>query len=43
MPDADEFGDAGSNTIGNTSKAVGGLDVINMRKMGLGRLTGWLA
>ena len=40
MPDADEFGDAGSNTIGNTSKAVGGLDVINMRKMGLGNIDG---
>ena len=25
MPDAEKFGDVGANTIGNISKAVGGL------------------
>ena len=40
MPDAKEFGDVGSNTIGNTSKAVGGLHVPNMQKMGLGNIDG---
>lgn len=38
LPDADKFGDAGSDTIGNTAKAVGGLDIPNMIKLGLGNI-----
>lgn len=40
LPDADRFGDSGSNTIGNTSEAVGGLEIPNMVKMGLGNIDG---
>ncbi len=39
MPDAADYGDAGSDTIGNTSRAVGGLSLPNLGRMGLGRLT----
>lgn len=42
MPDATEYGDVGSNTLGNISKAVGGLDLPNMRKLGLGNIDGIL-
>lgn len=38
MPDADKFGDVGSDTIGNISKAVGGLKLPNMVKLGLGNI-----
>ncbi len=38
MPDAEKFGDVGSNTIGNISKAVGGLNIPNMIKLGLGNI-----
>src|SRR3989442_4319218 len=38
-PDAAAFGDEGSDTIGNTSKAVGGLRAPNLGKLGLGHLT----
>ena len=38
-PDAAEFGDAGSNTLAHAAKAVGGLKVPNLEKMGLGRIT----
>jgi phosphopentomutase len=38
MPDAEKFGDVGSNTIGNISKAVGGLKLPNMIKLGLGNI-----
>jgi len=38
MPDAAEYGDEGSNTLVNTAKAVGGLNLPNMAKLGLGRL-----
>lgn len=37
-PDADIYGDAGSNTLGNVARAVGGLDLPNLERMGLGRL-----
>lgn len=40
MPDADKFGDVGANTIGNISKAVGGLNIPNMVKLGLGNIDG---
>jgi len=39
LPDADEYGDVGSNTLGNTSRAVGGLVMPNLGAMGLGNIT----
>jgi phosphopentomutase len=39
LPDAAEYGDVGSDTIGNTSRAVGGLVLPVMGRMGLGHLT----
>src|SRR5512142_3340009 len=39
LPDAGEYGDRGSNTIGNISRAVGGLSLPVMGRMGLGTLT----
>ena len=39
MPDAAEYGDVGSNTLANTARAVGGLDLPNLQRMGLGNLT----
>ncbi|NLM34590.1 MAG: phosphopentomutase [Clostridiales bacterium] len=38
MPDAELFGDFGVNTIGNVSKALGGLKVPNMEAIGLGNI-----
>ena len=38
-PDAAEFGDKGSNSLGNTSRAVGGINLPNMQEIGLGNLT----
>jgi phosphopentomutase len=39
LPDASAYGDAGADTIGNTSRAVGGLSVPVMGRLGLGHLT----
>jgi len=39
LPDAASYGDQGSDTIGNTSRAVGGLSLPVMGRMGLGGLT----
>lgn len=39
MPDARDYGDEGSNTIGNTARAVGGLHMFNCQRLGLGNLT----
>ncbi len=39
MPDAAEYGDLGSDTVGNVSRAVGGLRLPNLGRMGLGHLT----
>jgi len=39
LPDAAEYGDAGSNTIANTARAVGGLFCPNLERLGLGRIT----
>jgi len=39
MPDARDYGDEGSNTIGNTARAVGGLHMSNCQRLGLGNLT----
>ncbi len=39
LPDADLYGDTGSNTLSNTASAVGGLKMPNMGKLGLGIIT----
>jgi phosphopentomutase len=38
-PDAEAYGDAGSNTLGNTAAAVGGIEAPNLGALGLGMLT----
>lgn len=38
LPDAAKYGDEGSNTLANVAKAVGGLSLPNMQKMGLGNI-----
>jgi phosphopentomutase len=38
LPDADAYGDEGSDTLGNVAKAVGGLDLPNMEALGLGNV-----
>ncbi len=38
LPDADLYGDSGSNTLGNLANAVGGLDLPNLEKLGLGNI-----
>ena len=38
MPDAGEYGDAGADTLGNLSRAVGGLSLPVMGRMGLGNV-----
>lgn len=39
LPDAAVYGDQGSNTLGNLSRAVGGMDLPHLERMGLGKLT----
>jgi len=39
LPDAAEYGDEGSNTLGNTARAVGGLTLPVLGSMGLGNIT----
>ena len=39
LPDAEKFGDRGSNTIKNISQSTGGLNLPNMEKLGLGNIT----
>jgi phosphopentomutase len=39
MPDAVDYGDEGSNTLGNTARAAGGLSMPNLGAMGLGNIT----
>ena len=39
LPDAAEFGDAGSNTLGHIASASNGIALPNMGKLGLGNLT----
>lgn len=38
LPDAAAYGDAGSNTLANTAKAVGGLRLPNLGALGLGNI-----
>lgn len=40
LPDAERFGDVGSNTLCNTAKAVGGLHIPNMVSLGIGNIQG---
>jgi phosphopentomutase len=39
LPDAAVYGDQGSNTLGNLSRAVGGMNLPHLERMGLGKLT----
>lgn len=39
LPDAKQYNDEGSNTIANMADAVGGLDIPNLQKMGMGNIT----
>lgn len=39
LPDAADYGDEGSNTLGNTARAVGGVRLPNLGAMGLGNIT----
>ena len=38
LPDAHEYGDEGSDTLGNVARAVGGLDLPNLEQLGLGNI-----
>src|SRR5437588_23785 len=38
LPDADQYGDVGSNTLANVARAVGGLDLPNLEALGLGNV-----
>jgi len=38
LPDAANFGDEGSDTLGNVARAVGGLDLPNLEALGLGNV-----
>ncbi|MEG2353743.1 MAG: phosphopentomutase [Clostridium sp.] len=40
LPDAELYGDKGSNTLGNISKKLGGLYLPNMEAIGLGNING---
>ena len=39
LPDAADYGDEGSNTLGNTAREVGGLSMPVLGAMGLGNIT----
>lgn len=39
LPDSREYGDEGSNTLANTARAVGGLQMPNLGSWGLGNVT----
>lgn len=41
LPDAEEYGDAGSNTVGNIARSVPGFDLPNLRQLGLGNIDGF--
>lgn len=40
LPDAEKYGDKGSNTIGNIAKAVKDFHLVNLEKLGLGYIEG---
>jgi phosphopentomutase len=39
LPDAADYGDEGSDTLGNVARAVGGLDLPNLEALGLGNVS----
>lgn len=39
LPDAANYNDVGSNTLGNVAKAVGGLNMPNFKSLGLGNIS----
>lgn len=39
LPDAGDYGDVGSNTLGNTARAVNGLRMPHLQRWGLGNIT----
>jgi phosphopentomutase len=39
LADAEDYGDQGSNTLGNTARVAGGLSMPNLGAMGLGNIT----
>ncbi|MDD4169931.1 MAG: phosphopentomutase [Desulfotomaculaceae bacterium] len=38
LPDAEQYGDCGSNTLANTAKAAGGLKLPNLGRLGIGNI-----
>jgi phosphopentomutase len=38
LPDAEKYGDKGSDTLGNMAKVLGGLNLPNLQKFGLGNI-----
>jgi phosphopentomutase len=38
LPDAERYGDVGSDTLANTARAVGGLRLPNLQRLGLGNI-----
>lgn len=40
LPDAAEYGDNGSNTVGNIVKVCGTLDIPNLSRLGMGKIDG---
>src|SRR5262245_40046144 len=38
LPDADQYGDEGSDTLGNVARAAGGLDLPNLEALTLGNI-----
>jgi len=38
LPDSSDYGDEGSDTLGNVARAVGGLDLPNLEALGLGNV-----
>ncbi len=40
LPDAAEFGDSGSNTVGNIVKVYGSIDMPNLSRLGIGKIDG---
>ena len=38
LPDAADYGDEGSDTLGNVARAVGGLDLPTLEALGLGNV-----
>src|SRR3989442_8067349 len=38
LPEADQYGNGGSNTLGNVARAVGGLDLPSLEALGLGNV-----